>query len=466
MRPFLCSLGATLALTSAAMAQPCGPGLSFQLINGFTGSQVGVAGHPTDPDTVYFLGLTGTVRIFRNGSLLTGSALTVSGFGSTNAGYGFTIDPDFATNGYIYIFGPTGMTSSLVRYTRSSTNPDVFDPASRTVLLVVPASPSQHTGGWIAFGPDGYLYLGLGDHFTSSNSQNQTNWLGKLLRIDVRSDGFPSDSNRNYAIPATNPFISGPFASEVFAIGLRNPFRSSFDSATGDLYIADVGQSRREEVDVLPAGSPGGQNFGWPCREGLYVSTSSCSPLLPVLTDPVIDFERTETSCILGGTVYHGSQIPWLQGRYIFGSCSGSVAMQSFVPANPRQTLQSHSLSITLYCIGTNANGELFVGTSNNGGRLVATPPPNPDCNANSKSDACEIASHLETDYNANAIPDSCERVCIADWNVSGVADANDIFDFLNTWMQAYLAADVNHDGVSTTADIFDFLNIWFSGCH
>jgi len=175
----------------------------------------------------------------------------------------------------------------------------------------------NHNGGTLQFGPDGYLYAGLGDGGSAGdpfgNGQKTNTLLGKILRLDV-------DSAEPYAIPADNPF-----GNEIWAYGLRNPWRISFDKQTGDLYIADVGQNTYEEIDYLPAVSPGGVNFGWDYREGLHVYEGS-PPAGLTMTDPIAEYGHTEGGCsVTGGYVYRGSMPEW-NGIYLYGDyCTGYV---------------------------------------------------------------------------------------------------------------------------------------------
>ncbi len=181
---------------------------------------------------------------------------------------------------------------------------------------------SNHNGGWMGFGPDGFLYIASGDGGSGgdpqNNAQNLNSLLGKILRIDVNSDSFPTDPNRNYAIPAGNPFAGATAgADEVWLYGLRNPWRASFDSVTGDLWIGDVGQGAREEVDRIPAGV-GGLNLGWRFKEGLLPYTGQAPG---GLTDPILDYGRTTPLfngfSITGGYVYRGPG--GANGLYVFG---------------------------------------------------------------------------------------------------------------------------------------------------
>ena len=184
---------------------------------------------------------------------------------------GLAFDPGFAQNGYFYVnlINSAGDTE-IRRYQVSSTDPNRADPASATLVITIdqPAGLGNHKAGWLGFGPDGYLYAALGDGGGGgdpfNNAQNVDSLLGKMLRLDVRSDAFPDDPSRNYAIPPDNPFVGVAGADEVWALGLRNPWRTSFDRGTGDLFIADVGQNKWEEIDIGQAGA----NFEWPIFEG------------------------------------------------------------------------------------------------------------------------------------------------------------------------------------------------------
>ena len=195
---------------------------------------------------------------------------------------------------------------------------------------------SNHNGGWLGFGPDGFLYVASGDGGSGNdsgtghtadigNAQDITNnLLGKILRVDVNGDDFSTDLDRNYAIPATNPFVGVVGDDEIWAYGLRNPWRPSFDRVTGDLYIADVGQNSREEINFQPASSAGGENYGWRLREGTVATPTGGvgAPAPEGSIDPIYEYLRgsgsTEGRSVTGGYVYRGP-IPELQGVYFFG---------------------------------------------------------------------------------------------------------------------------------------------------
>ncbi len=457
----------TLGLTSTALAQPCGVPVVFQPLSGISGSQVAIDFDPSDPSRLIALDINGPVRSYNTTTGAVTTMLTLTGSAGQGGGYGLAVDLLYATTGAVYIFFPTGATSSVLRYSRSALNPAILDPASRTIILQIPTAPTQHTGGWMGFGPDGYLYIGVGDHGLSSNAQTNTVLMGKMLRIDIRSDDFPADANRNYAIPPTNPFIGTTSPPEVICRGVRNPFRCAFDSPSGALFIADVGSATREEVNRIGPADGLGQNFGWPCREGLTSGpggASDCGSNMPVFTNPIVDFNRSQLGCITGGLVYHGTAIPGLIGRYLAGSCTSS-SLYSFDPSNPVRSLRTHAGAQTAYCFAANAQGEVFAGLTSGIARILPAAPPSVDCNHNGIPDACEIAGGLETDFNANGILDSCERTCRIDFDVNGIVNQDDIFSFIAQWFSGHLAADFNASGDLTVQDIFDFIAAWFAGC-
>jgi glucose/arabinose dehydrogenase len=256
--------------------------------------------------------------------------LTVPGVttGNEQGLLGLAFHPNYASNGLFYVnytttgIGAAGHTE-ITRY-RVQGDPgtsNVADPSTKTVLLTYAQPEENHNAGWLAFGPDGMLYIATGDgggandrHGTFGNGQNKDALLGKVLRIDV-------DSAQPYAIPEGNPFkgIAGA-KEEVWAFGLRNPWRCSFDRGTGDLWIGDVGQDAREEIDFIPAGAAG-LNFGWRPREGT-IQTPAWPNETPVsaATAPVHDYGHGASGyCVIGGYVYRGSAIPGLQGTYLFG---------------------------------------------------------------------------------------------------------------------------------------------------
>ncbi|MEX2382073.1 MAG: PQQ-dependent sugar dehydrogenase [Opitutales bacterium] len=236
---------------------------------------------------------------------------------------GLAFHPDYAGNGFFFInFTDSAGDTVIRRYTVSSEDPDRADPESATTVFTFEQDFSNHNGGWIGFSPDdGYLYIASGDGGSGNDPNNRgqdtSQLLGKMLRINVDGDDFPEDDNRNYAIPQDNPFVNADGRDEIWAYGLRNPWRSSFDRETGDLWIADVGQSAREWIHFQPGGSEGGQNYGWRIREGTLVT--GMDPLVEGIVDPIYEFPHPEGRAIIGGYVYRGEDMPALRGTYFFG---------------------------------------------------------------------------------------------------------------------------------------------------
>lgn len=234
--------------------------------------------------------------------------------------------PQFAQNGalFIYYFDRDGHTV-LARYRVSPDDPNRVDPNSGTILLRIRQPYDDHNGGGMKFGPDGYLYLSVGDGGGTQgdpdgNAQNLSVLLGKILRLDVND----VESDR-YAIPPDNPFLNVPNAApEIWAYGLRNPWRISFDRETGDLYIADVGWAGAEEVNFVPSGSKGGMNFGWNIYEGN--NRLSDKPIGEDYQPPFTVYDHTQGCSVTGGYVYRGGQLQALRGLYFYGDyCNGNV---------------------------------------------------------------------------------------------------------------------------------------------
>jgi len=241
---------------------------------------------------------------------------------------GLTFDPDFATNGYFYVdYTSADNSTQVVRYQvpGDPTTSNVADPDSALTILTVTRPVGFHNAGWIGFGPnDGYLYISQGDGGNHAQDITNGDLLGNILRIDVHSDEFPNDAGRNYAIPPTNPFVNVEGDDEIWAYGLRNPWRASFDRQTGDLWFGDVGGQTREEVDFQPADSPGGANYGWPLREGTIQKPGALGgPPPPGAIEPVYDYAHNEPdpnlvgNAVIGGYVYRGP-VAAFGGLYFF----------------------------------------------------------------------------------------------------------------------------------------------------
>jgi Ca2+-binding RTX toxin-like protein len=247
---------------------------------------------------------------------------------------GLAFHPDYATNGLFYVNLTNAAGDTEVREYRRS-DADHASLASGRLILGIDQPFDNHNGGWMSFGPDGFLYIASGDGGSGgdpqNNAQNLNSLLGKILRIDVSADAFPTDPNRNYAIPGDNPFAGGAAgADEIWLYGLRNPWRASFDSATGNLWIGDVGQGQREEIDVIPAGQKG-LNLGWKIKEGFETYSAGAQT---GLTDPILDYGRAAGPfggvSVTGGYVYHGPG--GANGLYVFGDfVSGNVWTVNYV---------------------------------------------------------------------------------------------------------------------------------------
>ncbi len=272
--------------------------------------------------------------------------------------------PGYATNGFFYVYYTALDTSNMVaRFMASPPGANSVNTNTMMTVIRLP-HPGQlnHNGGDLQFGPDGYLYLGPGDGGSGcdppNNAQNLGSPLGKLLRIDV------SNFSTNYTIPPTNPFVGTNGARpEIWAYGLRNPWRFSFDRASGDLWIGDVGQNLREEVDLQPAGSAGGQNYGWRLYEGFLTNTCSVTFSNVPTVLPILDYDHGSNRCaIMGGYRYRGTKIPPLYGTYLFADECGGQIYGAVTNASGGWT--SMLLTATVFTIttfGEDQAGELYV---------------------------------------------------------------------------------------------------------
>ncbi len=278
-----------------------------------------VTAPPGDVNHLFIVQQNGVIKVLdlNTGQISATPFLTVAVDSTGERGLlGLAFDPNYATNGYFYIYRTVPGTTAhneVDRYQVSSTT-GVADPASETPVITLDnLGPANHNAGWIGFGPDGDLYIATGENGTPSNAQTLSNLLGKILRIDVHSDAFPADPNNNYAIPVDNPFIGTAGARpEIFALGLRNPFRDSFDRATGDFFIGDVGQNTWEEIDIGAKAA----NYGWPAVEGPQNNGGALGP--GTLTAPIYFYDHTVGQAIIGGYVYRGMS-DGLQGQYFLG---------------------------------------------------------------------------------------------------------------------------------------------------
>lgn len=341
---------------------------------------------PRNDPRLFVVEKTGRIRVIENGAVLPAPFLDlhdrVSG-GPEQGLLGLAFDPAYSTNGRFVVNYTDLNGDTRISAFRVSADPDVADVSTETVLLAVPQPFPNHNGGGLAFGPDGYLYAGLGDGGgggdPNGNGQSLATLLGKLLRIDLNG-GTP------YAVPPDNPFAAaaGPATrGEIWSYGLRNPWRFSFDRLTHDLYIGDVGQDAHEEIDVAPApggGGGGGLNFGWNRMEGAhcYPPTAGDACNRAGLTLPVVDYDHGQGCSVTGGYVYRGAAIPDLQGVYLYGDyCQGFVRSFRFAggQATDQHDWQALRPGGNVTSFGEDAAGEVYVLTAQGGVyRIVSLP--------------------------------------------------------------------------------------------
>ncbi len=323
--------------------------------------------------------------------------------------YTYTSEPISGTADFVNVM-PAGATNNhqsvLAEWRIDPANPNQVDPASRREILRIDKPQSNHNGGTLRFGPDGYLYLSLGDggqandvangHVPGGNAQSLQRIYGKLLRIDVDSR---NSANGKYGIPRDNPFMGLNAVQEIYAYGLRNPFTYSFDRLTGDLYVGDAGQNNIEEVDLIKKGG----NYGWNVKEGTFwfdsvtdnigkVVTGPVRPVPPNLIDPIAEYDHGEGSVVIGGFVYRGSRIPALLGRYVFGDWGAFAAPSarlfylepSFTITELRLGLADRPAGFWLRGFGEDADGELYafgstvLGPKGNTGQMLKLVPSLP----------------------------------------------------------------------------------------
>jgi glucose/arabinose dehydrogenase len=335
---------------------------------------------PGDLTRLFIVEKTGAIRIIKNGALLQEPFLNISGqvTGGMEQGLlGLAFPPDYAASGRFVVHYTDTAGDTKLSVFHVSTNADLADPASEQVLLTVDQPFPNHNGGQIVFGPDGYLYLGLGDGGGAGDpegrGQDLSELLGSILRLDVQS-------GTAYTVPPDNPFVGQQPAirPEIWSYGLRNPWRFSFDPATGDLYIADVGQDKIEEIDVATSESGAGRgvNYGWSIMEGSQcLGGGECDQA--GLTLPTFEYGRNQGCSIIGGYVYRGSELPALQGLYFYGDfCQQWVHSFRFNTAATEETdWPALRATSPLTSFGVDAAGELYIlESSGKVSKIVAAP--------------------------------------------------------------------------------------------
>jgi glucose/arabinose dehydrogenase len=363
-------------------------------------SPVTVANAGDGSGRLFIVQQEGQILILINGNILPTPFLDIAdvvGCCGEQGLLGLAFHPQYATNGFFYVnYTDNAGDTQVVRYTVSAADPNVADPDSAFPILNQDQPFSNHNGGALAFGPDGYLYIPLGDGGSGGdpeeNGQDLTTWLGKILRVDVNGDDFPGDPDLNYAVPPDNPFVNDPDAlDEIWAYGVRNPWRCTFDRLTGDFFIADVGQGNWEEINFQPAASAGGENYGWDVLEGRHcfedVPQGSCADFLAGgSTLPVLEYSHALGCSVTGGYRYRGQLYPQLDGIYFYSDlCSGTIwgAIQDQQGRWVSQDLLDSGLTVTTF--GEDEEGEVYVADYSGGVlyQIVGTgPTPTPTATA------------------------------------------------------------------------------------
>ncbi len=384
------------------------PGITFTLVTSSVTEPVQVTHAPGDSSRLFIVSQGGTIRIVKNGALLGTPFLNIGALtadGSEQGLLSMAFDPDYASSGLFYVYYTDDIASpgdvTLARYHVSGGNADVADPASAEILLVVPHPVyANHNGGQLMFSPiDGYLYMGTGDGGSGGdpddNGQNKNVLLGKLLRFDVDGTGAVpcgQSSPAPYAIPPSNPFVGGAGCNEIWAYGLRNPWRFSFDRETGDLLIGDVGQNAWEEIDFTPVGTGGGENYGWRRMEGFHCYDPSTGCDDGSLTLPVLEYGHGLGCSVTGGFRYRGAAMAGLYGAYLYGDyCTGRIWRADQAGDGAWSSAQLTGTNYNISGWGEDEAGELYL-ADHNGPVYKLTQTPNPSPAASGLDPAAVIA--------------------------------------------------------------------------
>ena len=427
---------------------------------------------------------------------------------------GMAFDPDYATNGLFYVNYRTLDGYMLLERYHVGPDTSAADPASAYTIWRYPRVLG-HNGGWIGFSPINHLlYITSGDgdpgstYDFANRAQGITNQpYGKVLRIDPHSDDFPTDPDRNYHVPPGNPFVNTTGDDEIWSYGVRNPWRGSFDRATGDFYFGDVGMDSWEEVNFEPASSTGGRDYGWPCMEGTHCTDSTfCTCDGSNLTLPIYDYPHPTGNCVIGGYVYRGAAIPAFQGVYFFADFvrakmwsfrpQGSGPVAEFTDRTAEFTPPASAQPISFVsAFGEDADGELYV--CNIGQSVIYKIVPYP-CLPVVDADPAPQTRPMTATITLNVIGAGADPLTFQ-WRRDGAPLSDDghysgtttptltiggavqtdagLYDVVLTSpcgstpsAQAQITilpcvpADFNHSGDVTVQDIFDFLTAWFAG--
>lgn len=351
---------------------PTGPLQLVEVVAGLS-SPVALTTPPDDP-RLFIVEQAGRIRVVKDGSLLGTPFLDIRDRvrdGGEQGLLGLAFHPDHARNGYLYVnYTDGGGDSRVARFSTRTDDQNRADAGSERVILSVRQPFGNHNGGHLAFGPDGMLWIGMGDGGSAGDpgneGQDRTSLLGALLRLDV-------DGGDPYRIPADNPFAGGGGRGEIWATGLRNPWRWSFDGPTGLLYIGDVGQDRWEEVNVAPA-SRAGVNYGWRTMEGPDCFNPSTGCNRNGLHLPVLSYGHDEGCSVTGGVVYRGEDVPGLVGHYLYSDfCGGWIRSFRLEGAEAADQQERLSFGGNIVSFGEDRNGEVHVLTGD--GRVLRIAP-------------------------------------------------------------------------------------------
>jgi glucose/arabinose dehydrogenase len=390
----------TSTVAHAQTSEPPTLALGATPIHGFS-SPVGI-GHAGDgSNRIFVVEQGGRIRIIKAGVVQPSPFLDISARISTGGErglLGLAFPPDYARKGYFYVnYTNTSGNTVISRFRRSASNADAADSSSEQILLTVAQPFANHNGGQLAFGPvDKMLYVGMGDGGDGGDpgnrAQNPAELLGKILRLDTET-GRPF----TYTSPASNPFIAtAGFRPEIWALGVRNPWRFSFDRATFDLFVADVGQGSWEEIDFQPASSRGGENYGWRIMEGTHCfNPNPCSAA--GLTPPVVEYNHSAGDCsVTGGYVYRGATYPRMRGLYFYGDfCSGRIwSLRNNAGAWQSALLLDTAIQISAFgedeagnlYVASYGTGEIFPVVDNGAALPTPTPAPTPEIKFGSPS--------------------------------------------------------------------------------
>jgi glucose/arabinose dehydrogenase len=379
-------LGTVLFVGALLTALPASGRVVLAQVASGIGSPTDIQNARDGSGRLFFVQQTGQIKVWKNGVVLPAPFLDISNLtlASGEQGLlGLAFHPDYRNNGYFFVNYTRKDNGATVvaRYSRSAADPDVADAQSAFELLTIAQPFANHNGGAVRFGPDGYLYIGMGDggsgNDPQNNAQNLASLLGKMLRIDVNTMA----GQIPYGIPPDNPFVGSLIPgvrTEIWAYGLRNPWRFSFDRVAGDLFIGDVGQNAREEVDFVRAGTRGGMNFGWRLMEGTQCTNLTgdppCGTSGLTFTPPILDYGHSPECSVTGGYLYRGRAVPELirrsplpigqqfNGVYVYADfCSGKIWQASANAAGgvSNSLLLASGLSITTF--GEDENGEIYL---------------------------------------------------------------------------------------------------------